>query len=93
MRSKKIRIGVACAAGSLLAVMLTAVAIGAGAAPTATPVVGSGKASATKSICGKGTGKKATGTPIKLGGINMLIPGVDFTTTSKVAERLFQVCE
>ena len=31
--------------------------------------VGSGKASATKSVCGLGTGKKATGTPIKIGGI------------------------
>ncbi len=90
MRSKKIRIGVALAAGSLLAVMLTAGAIGAGAAPTATPVVGSGKASATKSICGKGTGKKATGTPIKLGSINMLIPGVDFTTSSKTAAAYFR---
>jgi branched-chain amino acid transport system substrate-binding protein len=90
MRSTKIKVGVACTAGSLLAVMLAAVAVGAGTAPTATPVVGSGTASATKGVCGKGTGKKATGTPIKLGGINMLIPGVDFTTISKTANAYFR---
>ena len=37
-----------------------------------------------------GTGKKATGTPIKLGGIDMLIPGVDFTTIGKVAAAYFK---
>jgi branched-chain amino acid transport system substrate-binding protein len=36
-----------------------------------------------------GTGKKATGTPIKIGGIDMLIPGVDFTTVGKVAKAYF----
>ena len=36
-----------------------------------------------------GNGKKATGTPIKLGGIDMLIPGVDFTTVGKVANAYF----
>lgn len=85
MRSTKIKIGVACAAASLLALTLTAVAIGAGrAAP-----IGSGKASATHSICGLGTGKKATGSPIRLGGIDMLIPGVDFTTIGKTAAAYF----
>ena len=85
MRSTKFRIGVACAATGVLALMLTAWATGAG---TATQV-GTGKASATKSVCGKGTGKKATGSPIKLGGIDMLIPGVDFTTIGKVAKAYF----
>ena len=66
--------------------MLTALATGAGAAAP----VGSGTASATKSVCGKGTGKKATGSPIKLGGIDMLIPGVDFTTIGKVATAYFK---
>ncbi len=61
--------------------------MGAGAAPVAP--VGSGTASAKKSVCGKGTGKKATGTPIKLGGIDMLIPGVDFTTIGKVAKAYY----
>ena len=85
MRSTKIRIGVACAAAGLLALTLTAVAIGAGNAGP----IGSGKASATHSICGLGTGKKATGSPIRLGGIDMLIPGVDFTTIGKTAAAYF----
>jgi branched-chain amino acid transport system substrate-binding protein len=82
MRSTKIRIGLALAAGAvLLAVWTTA----AGSAQ----VVGAGTASATKAVCGKGTGKKATGAPIKIGGIDMLIPGVDFTTVGKVAKAYF----
>jgi branched-chain amino acid transport system substrate-binding protein len=51
--------------------------------------VGYGTASATKSVCGLGNGQKAKGTPIKLGGIDMLIPGVDFTTIGKVAKAYF----
>ena len=89
MRSTKIKVGMACAVGSLLAVLVMAASIGARTDVTA-PTVGSGPASATKSVCGKGTGKKATGTPIKLGSINMLIPGVDFTTISKTAAAYFQ---
>ena len=85
MRSTKIKIGLACAASGLVALMLAA---WAGAAGTATPI-GSGTASAKKSVCGMGTGKKATGTPIKLGGIAMLIPGVDFTTIGKVAKAYY----
>src|SRR5262245_58075843 len=84
MRATRTKIGVACIAGSVLALLLAAWASGA-AAP-----VGSGKASATKAACGKGTGKKATGRPIKLGGIDMLIPGVDFTTIGKTANAYFQ---
>jgi branched-chain amino acid transport system substrate-binding protein len=85
MRSTRITIGMACVATGVLALMLTAMATTAGAAGTA----GSGTTSAKKSVCGKGTGKKATGTPIKLGGIDMLIPGVDFTTVGKVAAAYF----
>jgi branched-chain amino acid transport system substrate-binding protein len=76
-------IGVAAAGACLLALMLAGWATGAQAP------VGSGKASAKKSVCGLGTGKKATGTPIKLGGIDMLIPGVDFTTIGKTAKAYF----
>ena len=36
-----------------------------------------------------GTGKKATGRPIKMGGIFMLIPGVDFTTIGKLTKAYF----
>jgi branched-chain amino acid transport system substrate-binding protein len=86
MRPTRIKVAVTVAASCLLALTLTALATGAG---DATPV-GSGKATAKKSICGKGTGKKATGTPIKLGGIDMLIPGVDFTTIGQVADAYFK---
>jgi len=88
MRSTKIKIGVAGAAVSLLALMLAGWATGARTTTTAAPI-GSGKASATKSVCGLGTGKKATGKAIKIGGIGMLIPGVDFTTIGKVAKAYF----
>ena len=61
---------------------------GAGAAPT--HKVGQATASGGVSKCGLGNGKKATGAPIKLGGIDMLIPGVDFTTIGKVAAAYFK---
>src|SRR6187551_3922396 len=83
MRSTKTMIGGAAAGACLLALMLAGWATGAQAP------VGSGKASAKKSVCGLGTGKKATGRPIKIGGIGMLIPGVDFTTIGKVAKAYF----
>src|SRR5262249_20361744 len=40
--------------------------------------------------CGLGNGKKATGAPIKIGTINMLIPGVDFTTIAKIVDAYFK---
>jgi branched-chain amino acid transport system substrate-binding protein len=52
--------------------------------------VGSTAAGAAASKCGLGNGKKAKGAPIKLGGIDMLIPGVDFTTIGKTAAAYFQ---
>ena len=79
MRSKKL--SAALASTGVLALLVAAFATGAA---SATPPVGCGKASATKSVCGLGTGKKATGRPIKIGGIYMLIPGVDFSTIGMV---------
>ncbi len=84
MRSKKL--SAALASTGVLALLVAAFATGAASAPAP---VGSGSASATKSVCGLGTGKKATGRPIKLGGIDMLIPGVDFTTIGKGAKAYF----
>src|SRR5882724_724950 len=85
MRSRKLgRTLIASSVIGLLAVGWAATQTGA-AGP-----VGSGTASATKAVCGMGTGKKATGTPILLGGIDMLIPGVDFTTIGKTANAYFQ---
>jgi branched-chain amino acid transport system substrate-binding protein len=67
--------------------LLTAVAVGTASSSNAK--VGSAAAGAAVSKCGLGNGKKATGAPIKLGGIDMLIPGVDFTTIGKVAKAYF----
>jgi branched-chain amino acid transport system substrate-binding protein len=70
----------------VVALVATALATGG----SAQKVVGSGKASATKSVCGLGTGKKASGRAIKLGGIFTLVPGVDFTTIGKIADAYFK---
>ena len=67
--------------------VVAAVAIAALAASAATSH-SSAKSVAMKG-CGLGNGKKATGTPIKLDGLDMLIPGVDFTTVGKVAAAYF----
>src|SRR5215469_4665984 len=67
--------------------VIAAVAIAALAASAATSH-SSAKSAAMKG-CGLGNGKKATGTPIKIDGLDMLIPGVDFTTVGKVAAAYF----
>ena len=69
--------------------LLATVALATAASSRSTAKVGSAAAGATVSKCGAGTGKKAKGAPIKLGGIDMLIPGVDFTTIGKVAKAYF----
>jgi branched-chain amino acid transport system substrate-binding protein len=72
---------------ALVAAIAAAISVAAGAG--ASPAYKVGQAHASASKCGVGNGKKATGTPIKLGGIDMLIPGVDFTTIGKVAQAYF----
>jgi len=76
---------------ALAVALVAATAVGAGAGTRSSAKVGSAAAAAAAPIakCGMGTGKKATGTPIKIGGIDMLIPGVDFTTIGKVAAAYF----
>ena len=69
---------------ALIAIVVIAVFAGGGSSAMK---VGTGANATSK--CGLGTGKKATGAPIKLGGIDMLIPGVDFTTIGKVAKAYF----
>ncbi len=70
------RLGVAFA---LLAAIIVAVAltVGASANSSAGPV-GSGKASPKKSVCGLGTGKKATGKPVNIGAIVTVVPGLNW---------------
>jgi branched-chain amino acid transport system substrate-binding protein len=87
MRSRK-KIGAGLALACCAAIALAALT--ASTRVHAAGPVGSGTASATKSVCGMGTGKKATGKPILLGGIDMLIPGADFTTIGKTANAYFQ---
>jgi len=70
-----------------LPVALIAAAVLAAGAASSTAKVGTGAAGTAK--CGLGNGKKATGTPIKIDGLDMLIPGVDFTTVGKVAAAYF----
>ena len=89
MRSRKLVGGISLAACLVVALVATAFATG-GSKTTTAPPVGSGKPSATKAVCGMGTGHKATGKPIKIGAINMLIPGVDFTTIAKIVKAYFQ---
>jgi len=74
---------------AVLAAVLATTVVTTAASSGSAAKVGAGKASAAKSVCGMGTGKKATGKPIKIGGIDMLIPGVDFTTIGKVAKAYF----
>jgi branched-chain amino acid transport system substrate-binding protein len=85
MRARRLRIVAVLAVGGVAALLLTTWATGA-----RSPQVGAGNASATKSVCGLGNGKKATGRPIVLGGIFTLIPGVDFTTIGKIAAAYFK---
>jgi branched-chain amino acid transport system substrate-binding protein len=87
MRSKKL--GSALAASCLIGLIVAAWAASTSGA-AGTGIVGSGKASATKSVCGLGNGKKAKGAPIKLGGIFTLVPGIDFTTIGKIANAYFK---
>ena len=44
----------------------------------------------TETKCGMANGKKATGTPIKLGSITTKIPGIDFTDGSDAAAAYFK---
>src|SRR5215210_6508609 len=48
-----------------------------------------GGATPSDTKCGMGTGKKATGTPIKVGSITTKIPGIDFTPGSNAAKAFF----
>ena len=82
MSSKKLRVAVALVVSGLAAALVTVLAGGAGGA---TAPVGSGKQTATKSVCGLGTGKKATGAPIKVGGLVTFEPGTDFQDIAKAA--------
>jgi branched-chain amino acid transport system substrate-binding protein len=67
------------ALAAVVAAPLAAVAlvVGVSTGSTAGPV-GSGTPSPTQSVCGLGTGKKATGKPINIGAIVTVAPGVNW---------------
>ena len=69
-------------------VTTAAIATGASSGPVQAPV-GSGKQTKTNSVCGLGTGKKATGPVIKLGAIATKQPGTDFTDIPNMAKAYF----
>ncbi len=71
----------------VIGLVIACVAVAAFAASAATSHTGA-KSAAMKG-CGLGNGKKATGAPIKIDGLDMLIPGVDFTTVGKTAKAYF----
>jgi branched-chain amino acid transport system substrate-binding protein len=86
MGSMRLRVGLPLVAAGVVGLLVTAVAVGGSSAAK----VGSRHSSATKSVCGAGNGKKASGRPIKVGGIYTQVPGIDFTTIGKIASAYFQ---
>src|SRR5215468_1633962 len=88
MRSRKVIAGLALVATAAVALVLVAIATGGSQTRVTSQVGAAGQAGVAK--CGLGNKKKATGTPIKIGTINMLIPGVDFTTIAKIANAYFK---
>jgi branched-chain amino acid transport system substrate-binding protein len=83
--SRRLTVALALLVGLLATAVL---ATGASSDSTAVPI-GSGKESATKSVCGLGTGKRATGPPIRLGAIATKQPGTDFTDIPNMAKAYF----
>jgi branched-chain amino acid transport system substrate-binding protein len=73
-----------------VAAALVATAVLAGAASSKSTKIGQGKASAVTAVCGLGNGKKATGSPIKLGAIATKQPGTDFTDIPNMAAAYFK---
>jgi branched-chain amino acid transport system substrate-binding protein len=90
MTSRKLTAGIAFAASSLVALTLAAWATGGSQSRTATPApVGSGKASPTKSVCGLGNGRKARGTPVRIGAIVTVVPGLNWDEITDNARAYF----
>ena len=72
------RVGIALVLlASLVATAVLTIAASASRSPAAT-IVGQGKASPRKSVCGLGTGKKATGKPVNIGAIVTVVPGLNW---------------
>ena len=74
---------------AVLAALLTTALLTTAVSSGSAGKIGMGKASATKSVCGLGNGKKATLSPIKLGAIATKQPGTDFTDIPNMANAYF----
>jgi len=90
MKSRKRIAGIGFATIVVVALMVAALMTGGGTAAPKAPYYVGQAGYANKAKCGLGNKKKAHGTPIKIGTINMLIPGVDFTTIAKIVNAYFQ---
>jgi branched-chain amino acid transport system substrate-binding protein len=88
MRPTRLRRGIVLAAAGGAAFVLVVAAFAA--AGGATRGLAVGQAGAGRSVCGLGNGKKATGTPIKLGGMFTQVPGIDFTPVGTIANAYFK---
>jgi branched-chain amino acid transport system substrate-binding protein len=81
------RTGLIIALTLALAASMTLAACGGGGGTSDSTNKAAAPAAAPK--CGAGTGQKATGTPIKLGGIATKQPGTDFTDIPNAAKAFF----
>jgi branched-chain amino acid transport system substrate-binding protein len=90
MKARKRIAGIGLATVTVVALMVAALMTGGGAAAPKAPYYIGAAGYANVAKCGLGNKKKAHGKPIKIGTINMLIPGVDFTTINKIVEAYFK---
>jgi branched-chain amino acid transport system substrate-binding protein len=61
-----------------------------GGGDSGSAVKDAGGTTPSETKCGEGDGKKATGTPIKVGSVTTKIPGIDFTDGSDAAAAFFK---
>ena len=87
-KKRKLTAALALAASSAIALLLAALATGASQSPDQ-GVIGSGKQTKLRSVCGLGTGKAAKGPVIKIGAIATKQPGTDFTDIPNMAKAYF----
>ena len=89
MGSKRLKVGVTATVITVAVLVTASFATGAPSKAASAGKVGSGRASATKSVCGLGNGKKATGSAIKIGAIATKQAGTDFTDIPNMAAAYF----
>jgi len=89
MGSKRLKVGVTATVIAVAALVTASFATGAPSKAASAGKVGSCQASAAKSVCGLGNGKKATGSSIKIGAIATKQAGTDFTDIPNMAAAYF----